>query len=165
MLGNVQLVGPRLAQHFDPHQARRQNHGMQSVDADRFHRVEIFQRLPVFAGKRHVMTNVANGATRFQSSNDVSSDQVLVFHPNRGLREDAALSQHRSTYFGNRRPDVSEDFLEFMSDELLRLGGPASADRLTKRRTDHLLRASCPAFVIARILDHDREVVAAPIMP
>src|SRR6516162_4192536 len=41
-----------------------------------------------------------------------------------------------------------------------------SSDRnwLANRRTDHFLRAACPAFVLARIADRDGEVVARPVM-
>src|SRR6516162_3488182 len=41
-----------------------------------------------------------------------------------------------------------------------------SSDRnwLANRRTDHFLRAACPAFVLARIADRDGKVVARPVI-
>src|SRR5271166_5625554 len=78
---------------------------------------------------------------------------------------DASLSQHPQRL--PRYPQAESIWqlvLLHQNNALLVSGGMPYANRAAQGGPNHFLRAACPAFVKAWILDQDGQVVAAPVV-
>jgi len=166
MLRYQQFVGSFLAQHLDSHQHWRNHNRMKSVHADRFDRMQIFDRLTIFLGEGHVSPKVSNRPARPHSAYHIAFRQVLVFQTYRGLHKDSSFFQHPQRLPRKSKSDlVKRSLLLHASINLPFLCVTPNANRTSEGRADHLLGTTGPAVVKARVFDQDGQVVSTPVVP
>src|SRR5271165_762149 len=138
---------------------------MQAVYSDRLHWMQKIDELAVFSCECDVPSQVPDRAARLQPAHYIAVRQVLVFQAYRRMGEDSSLFQHSQRLPRQPQPQrIWQSVLLHQNNSLLVSGGMPYANRAAQGGPNHFLRAACPAFVKAWILDQDGQVVAAPVV-
>src|SRR6267378_4985736 len=137
---------------------------MNSVDPDGIDWMEVGQWLTVWPTEGNVSADVLHGSAGFDSSHDIPSSQVLVFEAHGRLSKDSYLIQAAQNPPSQSDPSMCQEILLVLHLDTLSRGS-LNWDRTAHGPTNHLLRAACPTDVFPRVLNGDRQVIAASVLP
>src|SRR6266853_6686199 len=136
---------------------------MNSVHPDGVDWMEVGQWLTVWPTEGNVSADVLHGSAGFDSSHDIPSSQVLVFEAHARLSKDSYLIQAAQNPPSQSDPSMCQEILLVLHLDTLSQGS-LNWDWATYGSTNHLFRATRPTNVFSRVLNGDRQVVAASVL-